>query len=151
MNLEQYRASQAQTARSFRDEMPSVAQDQENRIKEQSRRQLSADMSGLRGGFSQRGLLYSGLRRAAETGQSAASAAGAAAERANVNQRLTGQADALDQNAISSGLELQKQKQAAADEDYEAQMASYKQRQQALMGMGGALGSLGGMFLGGKK
>jgi hypothetical protein len=150
MDLEQYRASQAETARKFRSDMPGVANEQENTIKENSRRGLAADLSGVRGSFSQRGLLYSGLRRAAEADQGAESAAGAAAQRANVNQKLQGQAQSLDQNAISSGLELQRQRQQKADAEYDAEMAAYQGRQQALMGLGGSLGTVAGSLLGRK-
>lgn len=151
MDLAQYQKQQAAAATDFRTKMPSVAEQQQNQLKENSRRSLASDLSGARGNFSQRGLLYSGLRRGAETDIASNAAAQNAAQRANVNQTLESQAQGLEQGAIGSGMQLQQQRQSAADADYEAKMAALQQRQSAISGLGGALGGLGGMFLGGKR
>lgn len=151
MTLEEYQKRQSQTAKDFRTQMPSVAQEQENRLKEQSRRSLASDLAGTRGAFSQRGLLYSGLRRGAEADITSNNAAQAAAQRANINQTLEGQAQALEQNAIGSGLRLQEQRQQMADADYQAKLQALQQRQSAISGLGGAFGGLAGMAIGGRK
>jgi len=149
MDLGAYQTKQAEQAKNFRAKMPSMQQEQEVGIKQNTRSELARELAGIRGNMSSRGLLYSGLRRGAEADQSAQAASQAAAQRANVNQTLLGQAEGLDQNAIQSGLALQQSRQAQADAEYEARNKGFQARQGMFKELGGAIGITGGAALGG--
>lgn len=151
MDLQEYTRKQQEAAKTFRSQIPTVKQEQENVMKQRSRQDLAGSLAGVKQEMSGRGLLYSGLRGAAETDAASQAASQLAAQRANLNQRLEGQAQDMEKNAIAAGMERQKQEQAKLDAEYEAKQSAFQRRQDMMSGLFKAGGSLIGGSMGSGK
>lgn len=145
--LAQMRDQQLQQAKSFRTELPTYKDSQFNAAADASRRALAGEVAGVRRSANSRGLLYSGLRQGAEAAASGNAAAALAKRRVAINQESNDRADALDNQALQSGLAIQGLEQNRLDTAYDRALGRQKAKAAAqssfASGAGGLLGSLG--------
>lgn len=148
---------QRKQAEQFRNNIPRVADTFMGQIAEVNKKALANEIDQTRKGYNERGLLFSSAREGAEGAAKTRSAQDLAQKRADVNTELYGQADSLDDQAISSGLNLASQGQQLGNAETEMQgnyldMALKKQQQDmagigaAARGAGEGLGYLGGYY-----
>lgn len=142
------RDQQLNQAKDFRAGLPQYQENQFNAAADASRRQLAGDISGVRKSANQRGMLYSGLRQGAEAAAGGNAAAALAKRRVAINQESGERADALDNQALQSGMAVQQLEQKRLDTAYERALDRQKQKQAGLGsiagGFGGIMGGLGG-------
>lgn len=150
MEISDIRQQQTQKAKELRQQMPALQKEQQAQVQNRGREDLARQMSGVRQNFGTRGLLYSGLRRGAESQAAGNVAAQGAQQIAQGNALLSGQLEQAEGNAIQTGLQEQELKQREADRAYEQALAARAQKSQGMASAAGGIGSLAGMFAGGR-
>lgn len=140
--------AQLKKAQDYRAGLAGMKEQEAQRAGIDQRQNLANSLAGVQKNASSRGLLYSGLERQGEV-QAGQNAAGQAAQQiAGANQGLDQQADALDTQAIQSGLGIQGMQQGSLNDAYNQAMAA-RQAQMGMFGqLGGALSSVGGAAAG---
>lgn len=142
MGLAQERSNETKAISDLRTDLEGRRQQALGIARDESRRNLASGLQDVRSAANQRGLLYSGLRRGAESdlsGQIAAQGAGRAGE---INQAMQDYlSDALARRT-QSGLDdyLRRANQSALD--YERKLQKAGQRAQNISGIGSAVGGL---------
>lgn len=141
-------ARAAEQARQFRAESAGMAQQQGQQAEDKSRRGLAEQISGIKQGASQRGLLYSGLRSGAESNAASGAQSDLAAQRAQINQNLEDTAQGMEQGALQSGMQRYGNQLQESSDTYQQALQRMKDQQSQQSGILGAAGSVGGMLLG---
>lgn len=100
-------------------------------------------------GANNRGLLYSGLKQAADQQNLTDYARGNAHDQASINQQTNAQADAMDSQAVNSGMQLQNLQQQSDEAAFKNAMAIRQQRLGEAQGFGGGIGGPVGAGIGG--
>jgi len=119
------------------------AEDYTRGVEQESKRQVERQREGIRRGAQSRGLLYSGLRQAAESEAALAPAMQAQAAREAINRRLGDEAfnaELATVRNLQQELGLQDQRNAMIQNE---RMMEKQRRDQAL---GGLLGGIGGVI-----
>ena len=148
MEISDIRQQQTQKAKEMRQNMGGLQKENQMQVQNQGREELARQMSGVRQNFGTRGLLYSGLRRGAESQAAGNVAAQGAGQIAQNNQLLTGQLEQAEGNAIQTGLQEQALKQQEADRAYETALANRANRNNVLGSLVGAGSSVAGNYAG---
>lgn len=146
--INKLRDEQTQRAKSFRSNMSGMQKEYEATQKNRARTEIGQAMRNVGANYNQRGLLFSGLRRAGEVGAAQDVASQGAASQAAFNQQLEGQAQGLESQAIGTGLSAQNLAQQREDMAFQNALADREARQGAIRGLGGALGSITGSIFG---
>lgn len=129
MELSDIQNQQAQKAQQMRNNMQGLQKEQQSQIQNRGREELARNVSGIRKDYSNRGLLYSGLRRGAESGAAGNIAASGAQQQAQSNLGLQNELQGLDQNAIQTGLQQQQISQQENDNAYQRALQERQQKQ----------------------
>lgn len=140
---------QAQAA-AFEAGAPNLAQQQSVQASENTRQGLASKMSGIKSQSNKRGLLYSGLKQAQESGAQQGAAGQLAAQKANINNSVRDQSENLNNQATQGGFALQEARQASADQNYANAMGQKEARSKAVSGLLGAVGGAIGAGAGSK-
>jgi len=141
------KAAQEQTADAFAKSAPGLKESTFQGVAGQERRRLAGELSGIRGGASSRGLLYSGLRQGQEAGARANSESGLAAQRQGINQTIDEQAQRLKEAPIKTGLNLAQVESDISNQAMSRAIENMQSRQAAMAGLGSALGQAAGTAL----
>jgi hypothetical protein len=149
--LKKIRDAQIEQARTYRANLPLEKERQGELAGNDSRLALSQKLNDIKQNASSRGLLYSGLRQGAESGAAAQAGGDLAAQREAINQRLEGQGNAFDTQAIQTGMGVANQQQGMNDFVYNQALAQRQQKSQAMGGLGEGLGALAGSTAAKKK
>lgn len=139
--MEQQVKVQAQRAKEFRAGLPNLQAQQQTQVKENARQDLASRMADIKTGANQRGLLFSGLKQAQQSGAAGNASATAANQSAAINNRIQDQASQMDQTAIQGGLALQQAKQSAMNANFQNEDEAKKKS-----GLSGLLGAVGGVI-----
>lgn len=140
-NLAKIHQQQLSNASNFRANTGNMENQMYSQLQQQGQGQLNQNLSGIRSMNSRRGLLYGGVNAGQEQGARGQMAQSLAAGRSNINAGVQGAADTLDQQAVQTGLGIQKNTQAIQNDIY-AQALGSMQTQNAMFS--GAMGLLGG-------
>lgn len=143
-------SQQQAQANAFAANAPNLQQQQGVQASEDSRRGLASKMSNIKSQSNKRGLLYSGLKQAQESGAQQQAGSQLAAQQANINNKVQDQSEALQNQAIQSGFALQEAQQRASDQNYSNAMGAKQARTGAVTGLLGSIGGAVGGFAGGK-
>ena len=114
------------------------------------RRRLAGELSGIKSGASSRGLLYSGMRQGQEAKSRAMSDVNQAESRANINNAFNQQRQQLKADPIKTGLNVAQMQSGIADQAMTQAINNMQCRQQALGGLGSAIGQGVGTYFGRK-
>lgn len=145
--LQDLATQQASQARAFRSNLPGYQSQAQAGFEDQARANVAGGTQDVTRSSNQRGLLYSGLRQGGQAAVGAQAANQLANQTAGFNQYANQVANQMDAQAIGTGLMAQQQQQQANDFNYNQALNLYNQRSQALGGLGGVLGQVGGRAL----
>lgn len=140
-NLAKIHQQQLDNARNFRGNLPGMESQMDSQLQRAGQGQLNQNLQGLKSQDSARGLLYGGLHAGREQGARGQMANSLAQGRSNINSAAQDAANTLDQQALQSGINIQKNSQAIQDDIY-AQALGAMQTQNATFS--GGMGLLGG-------
>lgn len=144
----QARAAQQYLAKKFRADMPNMGNQLGHDLAAATQGQMDREMQALHQSNSHRGMLYGGVNAGQEGSLRAGAASSVAQGRSDINSGLMSQADQLDQQAIKTGLDIQKQQQSMQNAIYQQALSKMMAQQQMYSGIGQALGAAGGAYLG---
>jgi len=113
----------------------------------EARSNLAKDITGIRAGAQNRGLLYSGLRQGAEQGAQANAASGMAAGRDSVRRQLDRQSQDLKQQQISGDLAQVQMDANYSDMVFQEAMERMRDRSRGLGTLGQGIGTAVGFGL----
>lgn len=149
--LEALRTRQSRAASDFRTNQAGMQEEQDRSSRMDARSELARDLAQNRKGASSRGLLYSGLKQAADVGAESGMAASVAQNRAATAAQLENQARGLEDQAANTGISLQMNKQGIADNSYAMALQNRQAQLQAQGALGGAVGTVAGSALANRK
>jgi len=138
-------------ASQYREALPGFQEDQGNRAADQRRMQLASQMKQIKSNANSRGLLYSGLRQGAEVAAAGDTMRNIAADRMRINAALQDRANAMETGAIDQDVSILGAEGGASDSAFAAQMQQNQANQGLIAAGAGALGTLGGSYLAGRK
>lgn len=145
---------QSQTALDYRNNLHNLQKDLGNQSGDEGRSALAQRLSSIKSGASGRGLLYSGLRQAAESGAQTDMASQLAAKRANINSDTEDTALGFESGALQGGLGLQALQQQYQDQAkrslYGQGLDAYRAKAESQGELFKAGGMLGGSVLAGQ-
>ncbi len=138
------RDKQIKEATDFRQNLDSEKDATYRGVESASRDQLSGDLSQIGKNYNKRGLLYSGMREGAESGAMANRAAGLAEARSGINRSLEEQADQMEKQALTGGMDYWQGAKSIQDSAFNEAMGKMASRRAVLGGLGSAGGAIGG-------
>jgi hypothetical protein len=139
--------SQIDYAKQFEKDLPGLENKLMGNLGSQVGEQMGAQIQSTRENASSRGLLHSGLRQGAEQSVRAKASTTLGQGRQALGQALRDQSKSLKDQAVQSGLDVQRSSQQMADIAYQDALASMANKNagiSGLMGAGGAI--LGGIY-----
>lgn len=139
---------QAGAAQAFRTSLPARSQEYGSMLGDQQRMSLARQMQGNAAAAQSRGLLYSGLKQAADQASAGQYASALSRGQSQFNEAAQKQAGEMEEQAIQSGLQLNQMENQAAQERYKNALLKRQANQGAAGGLGGAIGSITGGILG---
>lgn len=140
---------QAEQAKQFRAQLPQYNQTKFQREEDVGKTQLGGALQGSRQGFSQRGLLYSGLRSGAEAGARGNMASQLAGRRRALTLEGEQQAGGLEQQALDTGMGLSDIRQQQSAMENQINAARQQRKEGVIKNIGSSVGSLFGGAVGG--
>jgi hypothetical protein len=114
---------QQEQAKDFRGKSPEMQRTMTEDLKAQANSGLSAANAGTKQNMSSRGLLNSNINRGAQGANRGRAQAGVAQGTADINRGLIDAQNTMDQNAISTGVQVQQSQQAIQNQIYSQAMA----------------------------
>lgn len=141
---EQLQQQQVDYAKKFRENLGGMEEQAFRPQRESAVTSLAQQQQNIRAGASNRGLLYSGLRQQDEANAGANTEANLQNKRADINNSFKQSANAFDQQALSSGMQIQQNAQDIQDQLYNQALNQYQQKNGSLLGSlagGGIIGS----------
>lgn len=138
-------------AKELQANQPGLMERQASIQRGQGRGALAGAMAGNRQNFNSRGLLFSGLRKGAESGLQAQGASNLAGGISESNRGVMDQTNAARQAAIGTGQQVANLDQQRESNRVEALMQALGKRSEAMGSAGRGLGSMAGMMAGGMK
>lgn len=143
-DLNNNQSALTQNAQDYYKNIPQTEEAQFGALQDNGRRQLAGQLQQTNSGANRRGLLYSGLNQGAQQSAVGQYAANLSQGRQQINAQTEQNAYGLQNQAVQSGLALQKQNQGAQDSLYQRALQrrqmSNDQKGQILGGLGYALG-----------
>lgn len=146
--LKQIRDAQIKQATDYRTNMKSMKDEQYNQAAEGSRQDLASRLAGVTSNMNNRGLLFSGLNQKARADTTQGVASDLAQTRANLNNRIDDQANALDSQALGTSFAAQQAQQGLNDSTYQSNLARAQLRQTAVNNLFQAPAKVWGSIMG---
>lgn len=134
--LKQLYESQLEQAKGFREGKERLKADQMGIAGETGRIGLARQMAGINRGYGGRGLLYSGLRQADQSGAMGGLASKLASQRQDINKAVDEQSRQMDLGAADTGMQLRDLEQQKNQLAYQDALARYQARQGENKGFG---------------
>jgi len=148
-------SQQIKRAGDFKTAFPSILDNSMSMARHGLRQQIAEGTNKVRAGANQRGLLYSGLRAGAESDLASQASDQLNKQKVDINTKLTDEGNALDQDAINTGLLMGQLSQNLGNVNntyrqslIDQLMGQQSQRDQSLMSLLGAGGQLAGTIAG---
>lgn len=145
--IKDLQAQQVQQAQDFQNNLPGYQNELYNQADNSARNSMAQKLADVKSASNSRGLLYSGLKQGQESAVGGQTAADLSNQRAKINEQTQGISNQMNQNAIGSGLAMQRAQQQMADQNYQMASQQAKQKQEAAQGLIGGIGkTIGGIF-----
>lgn len=141
---------QQRQAKEFEKNIPRMGEDIYGQVAKTERKNLAKQMSGVKSDASRRGILYSGIRQGSELEAQASSGSRLATARSGINRDLNNALQEMNDMAMRSGLNIQQQQQGIEDQIMGQALANMQNSLSAGSALGGAVGTIGGAYLGSK-
>lgn len=133
--LQQMQQQQEQQALDYQANMPAYENQQQNAATDSSRQALAQQLAGTTANSNARGMLYGSYNQGQQANATAANQANLNTTKANINTNVQNTSNALNNQALGSGLALQQSQNAQALAAYQAGL----QQQQSTNGEFGAI------------
>lgn len=141
---------QIKAAQDFRAGAEGMKDQRIGQAQEGIRGELAQNLAQVKRNVNNRGMLYSGLNQQAQMQAQGAAQAQAAAQRAQINQDVENQANALEGAALGNAAAVNQAQNSFNQAAYNQALQERQARGSALAALGGGLGSLAGSYLGSK-
>lgn len=148
--LAEIQREQIKQADEFKKNLPGMKDQAFGQAASAEKRRLAQELTATNQGYSNRGLLYSGMNSGAQAKARAESGTNLASSKAEINSMYDDEANRMRQQAVSTGLGIQQSKQATQDSIYKQALENMAQRRGNLAAIGGAAGGMVGGAMGRK-
>lgn len=144
--IAQNEAKLTKQATDFRASMPQKQQQYGKMAEDQSRQALAQQMHQIGQSANQRGLLYSGIKTGAESGAAAQNSGELANKKSQINQELEGQAQELENRAITGAMNAEKSQQETYNQAYQSALGRKSLGGKVMGNVAGGIGSALGLL-----
>jgi hypothetical protein len=147
-SLANLNAQRTQQAQQFRQNLPGTQTDMTNNLASRQRQDLAGDMAQNKMGANRRGLLGSGLQKAADVRSSVGAAKNLQQGGQEIATSLENTAQQMENQAIAGGLQYWQSGQALQDQAYQQALANMQSRNAGIGSLMGAGGTVAGSYYG---